>query len=84
MQAFILVFGFNMLNVFEQVNSFFFLDKNKCNLSYPNIIANISNIHTLRVYFVHAAANLNSGYTKYAKVAHVHYFCTIALQTPYA
>ena len=36
-------------------------------------------IHTLRVHYAHAAANLNSGYSKYAKVAHVHYFCTIAL-----
>ena len=26
-------------------------------------------IHTLRVLYVHAAANLNSGYSKYAKVA---------------
>ena len=39
-------------------------------------------IHTLRVYNAHAAANLNSGYSKYAKVARVHYFCTIALGTP--
>ena len=37
-------------------------------------------IHTLRVYYAHAAANLNSGYSKYAKVARVHYFCTIALR----
>ena len=36
------------------------------------------NIHTLRVHYAHAAANLNSGY---AKVARVHYFCTIALRT---
>ena len=34
-------------------------------------------IHTLRVYYTHAAANLNSGYSKYAKVARVHYFCTL-------
>ena len=40
--------------------------------------------HTLRVYYAHAAANLNSGYTKYAKVARVHYFCIIALRIPYA
>ena len=33
-------------------------------------------IHTLRVHNAHAAANLNSGYSKYAKVARVHYFCT--------
>ena len=38
-------------------------------------------IHTLRVQYGHAAANLNSGYSKYAKVARVHYFCTIALRT---
>ena len=41
----------------------------------------IYNIHTLRVHYAHAAANLNSGYSKYAKVARVHYFCTIALRT---
>ena len=38
-------------------------------------------IHTLRVHYAHAAANLNLGYSKYAKVALVHYFCTIALRT---
>ena len=38
-------------------------------------------IHTLRVHYAHAAANLNSGYSKYAKVARMHYFCTIALRT---
>ena len=38
-------------------------------------------IHTLRVQYAHAAANLNSGFSKYAKVARVHYFCTIALRT---
>ena len=38
-------------------------------------------IHTLRVHYAHAVANLNSGYSKYAKVSHVHYFCTIALRT---
>ena len=37
--------------------------------------------HTLRAHYAHAAANLNSGYSKYAKVARVHYFCTIALRT---
>ena len=31
-------------------------------------------IHTLRVHYEHAAANLNSGFPKYAKVARVHYF----------
>ena len=38
-------------------------------------------IHTLRVHYAHAVPNLNSGYSKYAKVARVHYFCTIALRT---
>ena len=41
-------------------------------------------IHTLCVHYAHAAANLNSGYSKYAKVACMHYFCTIALRTPQA
>ena len=41
-------------------------------------------IHTLRVHYAHAAANLNLGYSKYAKVARVHYFCTIALRTSHA
>ena len=36
-------------------------------------------IHTLRVHYARAAANLNSEYSKYAKEARVHYFCTIAL-----
>ena len=44
-------------------------------------LAVISMFHTLRVHYAHAAANLNSGYSKYAKVARVHYFCTIALWT---
>ena len=39
------------------------------------------NIPTLRLHYAHAAANLNSGHSKYAKVARVHYFCTIALRT---
>ena len=51
----------------------------------PNVISrppqSIQNIHTLRVHYAHAAANLNSGYSKYAKAARVHYFCTIALRT---
>ena len=41
----------------------------------------LSCIHTLRIHYAHAAANLNSGYSKYVKVALVHYFCTIALRT---
>ena len=41
----------------------------------------ITAFHTLCVHSAHAAANLNSGYSKYAKVARVHYFCTIALRT---
>ena len=31
-------------------------------------------IHTLRVHYAHAEANLNSGYSKCAKVARVHFF----------
>ena len=34
------------------------------------------------IHSAYVAANLNSGYSKYAKVARVHYFCTIALRTP--
>ena len=34
-------------------------------------------------YTLHDAANLNSALSKYARVARVHYFCTIALRTPY-
>ena len=45
------------------------------------VVKTLYTIHTLRVHYAHAAANLNSGYTKYAKVARVHYFCTIALRT---
>ena len=45
------------------------------------IIIVLSYIHTLRVHYAQTAANLNSGYSKYAKVARVHYFCTIALRT---
>ena len=44
----------------------------------------LSHIHTLRVHNAHAAANLNSGYSKYAKVARVLYFCTIGLRTSLA
>ena len=44
-------------------------------------IDTLTSIHTLRVHYAHAAANLNSGYSKYAKVARAHYFCTIALRT---
>ena len=46
-----------------------------------SVVIFLTNIHTLRVHYAHAAANLNSGYSKYAKVARVHYFCTIALRT---
>ena len=45
------------------------------------VLIKITVVHTLRVHYAHAAANLNSGYSKYAKVARVHYFCTIALRT---
>ena len=44
-------------------------------------VSSLKVFHTLRVHYAHAAANLNSGYSKYAKVARVHYFCTIALRT---
>ena len=33
--------------------------------------------YTPRTLYAHAAANLNSGYSKYGKVARVHYFCRI-------
>ena len=49
-----------------------------------DVVTFITCIHTLRVHYAHAAANLNSGYSKYAKVARVHYFCTIALRTSLA
>ena len=43
---------------------------------------NLSVIHTLCIHYTNAAANLSSGYSKYAKVARVYYFCTIiALRT---
>ena len=42
----------------------------------------ILSFHTLRVHYMHAAANLNSGYSKYAKVrACALFFFTIALRT---
>ena len=34
----------------------------------------LQHFHSLRVHYAHAAANLNSGYSKYAKVARVHYY----------
>ena len=46
-------------------------------VAFWNFIINIIYIHTLRVHYAHAAANLDSGYSKYAKVARLHYFCTI-------
>ena len=37
-------------------------------------------IYTLRIHYTHTAVNLNSGYLKYMKVAHIHalflYNCT--------
>ena len=39
-----------------------------------NAVCSMLYIHTLRVHYAHAVANLNSGYSKYAKVAHVHFF----------
>ena len=45
---------------------------------YPGLLHSAS-------HYAHAAANLNSRYSKYAKVASVHYVGTIiALQTRYA
>ena len=41
----------------------------KCHLSDI-----LNGIHTLRVHYLHAAANLNLQYSKYAKVACMHYF----------
>ena len=39
------------------------------------------NTYTLHVHYAHAAADLNRWYSKYAKVACLHYFCTTALRT---
>ena len=66
---------------FALLNGTFHLSphENICTIALINI--HYLYIHTLRVHYAHAAANLNSGYSKYAKVAHVHYFCTIALRT---
>ena len=44
----------------------------------------LEHIHTLRVHYAHTVANLNSGYSKYAKVLRMYYFFTVALRTPYA
>ena len=53
-----------------------------CSRAYTSLpTCDRKTIHTLRVHYAHAAANLNSGYSKYEKVARVHYFCTIALRT---
>ena len=52
-----------------------------CNEEITSYDMLIRDIHTLCVHYTHAAANLNSGYSKYAKVARVNYFCTIALGT---
>ena len=46
------------------------------------IIWAIFSIHTFRIHYAHAEANLNSGYSKYAKVARKHYFSIIVLRTP--
>ena len=44
-------------------------------------------IYTLRVHYAHAEVNLNSGYSKYVRVAHVHYFlynyCTLNTSCPH-
>ena len=48
---------------------------NVCSIfHFDRIFTKLIIIHTLRVQYAHAAANLNSGYSKYAKVARVHYF----------
>ena len=52
-----------------------------CNMSF-NIL--LRSTHTRCLHYMPAAPNLDSRYSKYAKVAHMHYFCTIALRTPYA
>ena len=41
-------------------------------------------IHTFFVHYSQDAANLISGYSKYAKVARLHDFSTISLRTLYA
>ena len=61
-------------NILQIVSYFFFYTLH----SYGKCLLGI---HTLRVHYAHAVANLNYGYSKYAKVARVHYFCTIALRT---
>ena len=48
------------------------------------LIPLLNTIHTLRIHYAHATANLTSGYSKYAKVACVHYVCTISLRTSHA
>ena len=64
------------MNIVKEKNSYIFNSKN-----IPLYSASSTVFHTLRVHYAHAAANLKSGYSKYAKVARVHYFCTIALRT---
>ena len=41
----------------------------------------LNNRHTLCVHYEHAAADLHLGKSKYAKVAGMHYFFTIAIRT---
>ena len=54
-------------------------------LGYPKMfICAMTDIHTLCVHYTYVTANLNWGYSKYAKVACLHYFSTIELQTPHA
>ena len=68
LDGFIVVIVYVILNISSQ-------------FSNQGHVLSLNLIHTLRVHYAHAAANLISGYSKYAKVVRVHYFCTIALRT---
>ena len=43
---------------------------NKLLLTNHPVVGGLQSIHTLRVPYAHAAANLNSGYSKYGKEAY--------------
>ena len=64
-----------------QMSGYFNFKCIQCCIHVWTAVDLLCTLHTLRVHYAHAAANLNSGYSKYAKVACVHYFCTIALRT---
>ena len=66
------------------VTCFFFLHAASSNSIFHLWMNTVRLFHTLWVHYAHAAANLNWPYSKYTKVARVHYFCTIALPTHYA